>query len=157
MGISDIAAVRAASCYSVATVGFESRERRAIRGVLALSEQGEPIFRPFVEAPNQNPHVVVVNADDPNSLRLGMRLQQTGRHGKVVAVFVSRAAEVAGARYVICRPVLAADLLALLEQVAIEELGYEPLEKAGVQDRLIVLSAEEGVTAVMAVVAQWRQ
>jgi CheY-like chemotaxis protein len=155
--MGDVAAVRAATCYSVATLGFESPERRAIRGVLGLSEQGEPIFRPFVEAPNHNPnhnpHLLVVNADNPDALRLGMSLKHSGRHRKVTAVFVSRAAEVPAARYMIRRPILAADLIALLEQVAIEELGYVPLDGVGTEDRLIVLTTEEAVAAVVAGVA----
>jgi len=153
--MGDVAAVRAATCYSVATLGFDSPERRAIRGVLGLSEQGEPIFRPFVEAsnPNPNPHILVVNADNPEALRLGMSLKHSVRHRKVAAVFVSRAAEVPGARYMMRRPIFAADLLALLEQVAIEELGYVPLDGAGTEDRLIVLSTEEAVAAVVAGVA----
>jgi CheY-like chemotaxis protein len=148
--MSDLAAVRTASCYSVATLGFESPERRAIRGVLGLSEQAEPIFRPFVEKTDQNPHIVVVNADNPDSLRLGMGLKHSSRHRKVAAVFVSRAAEVAGARYMMRRPIFAADLLALLEEVAVEVHGYVRLDGAGPQDRLIVLSTEEAVAAVVA-------
>ena len=96
MGI--ISESRSAHACSVATVGFESPERRALRGVLALSEQGEPIFRPFVEAVDKSPDVIIVNADAPDALRLAMRLKRSaGQHP--VPVFVSRAPELAGARY----------------------------------------------------------
>jgi CheY-like chemotaxis protein len=151
---SSIAVVKAARAYSVATLGFESPERRALRGVLALSEQGEPIFRPFVEAPGKNPDAVIVNADEPNALRNAMSLKQSGRLRNVVPVFVSRAPEVAGARYLLTRPILPAQLLTLLEQVVIEEHGYVPLDTTDAQDRLIVLSTEEAVAAVMAAAAR---
>jgi CheY-like chemotaxis protein len=151
---SSIAVVKAARAYSVATLGFESPERRALRGVLALSEQGEPIFRPFVEAPGKNPDAVIVNADEPNALRNAMGLKQSGRLRNVVPVFVSRAPEVAGARYLLTRPILPAQLLTLLEQVVIEEHGYVPLDTTDAQDRLIVLSTEEAVAAVMAAAAR---
>jgi hypothetical protein len=148
MGISSES--RSASAYTVATLGFESPERRAIRGVLALSEQGEPIFRPFVAAPDITPDVIIVNADEPDALRLAMKLKQSKRHRNVVPVFVSRAPELAGARYLLCRPIFPAQLLLLLEQVAVEEHGYVPLDAASSVDRLIVLSAEEAVAVVMA-------
>lgn len=148
MGISS--QNHSASTYSVATLGFESPERRALRGVLALSEQGEPIFRPFVAAPDETPDIVIVNADEPDALRLAMKLRQSGRHRNVVPVFVSRAPELDGARYLLSRPIFPAQLLSLLEQVVVEEHGYMPLGPAGLENRLIVLSAEEAVASVIA-------
>ena len=144
---------RTANAYSVATLGFESPERRALRGVLALSEQGEPIFRPFIEATDKNPDVVIVNADVPDALRLALRLKRSGQQRNVVPVFVSRAPELAGARYLLCRPIFPAQLLTLLEQVVVEEHGYVPLDAVTPEDRLIVLSAEEAVAVVMAAAA----
>src|SRR5689334_15763567 len=97
--MSDTAVRRVAGIYSVATLGFASPERRAIRGVLGLTEQGAPIFRPYVEASNENPDIVVVNADDPDALRLGMGLKHSARHRRVTAIFVTRESDVMGARY----------------------------------------------------------
>jgi two-component system, cell cycle response regulator len=134
---------RTATRYSVATMGFDPIERRALKGVLAISEQHTPAFRHFVAVPHRYPHIVIVNGDDAEAMRKWNHFERSGKRKKVYAIFLSREPDAQGRQYVLPKPTQAASLLALLAHVVAENHG--PVTVPGVRARepLILLSTNE--------------
>jgi hypothetical protein len=112
--------------YSVATMGFDEVECRTLRGVLAISEQHTPTFRPFVPVPHRYPHIVIVNGDDLEAVENWNRFERAGKRKNVCAVFLSHEPDSQHRRYVLARPTQAALLLTLLAHVVAENYGVLP-------------------------------
>jgi hypothetical protein len=112
--------------YTVATLGLESDERRAVHSALALSEHGTPTFCSFVPTPTRHPHIVIVNGDSPEAVRMWRRRERSIRRQNICAIFLSRLPDLRRERYVLGRPLLPLLLLALLEHVAIKHHGSVP-------------------------------
>jgi len=116
---------RSRRAYTVATLGLESDERRAVHSALALSEHGAPTFRSFVPATMARcPHVVIVNGDSPEAVRMWRRRERAARSPDSCAIFLSRLPDTRRERYVLDRPPLPLLLLALLEHVVTRHHGF---------------------------------
>jgi CheY-like chemotaxis protein len=110
--------------YAVATLGFRRSERRALRRVLEISEDGVPTFRAFDAALRRYPHIVMVNSESPAALEKWNHFERSARRKNVSAVFISRTPDAQHERYVLGRPVLPVLMLTLLEHVASEDHGF---------------------------------
>jgi hypothetical protein len=117
---------RGQRAYTVATLGLESDERRAVRSALALSEHGVPTFRSFVPATTRGPHIVIVNGDSPEAIRMWRRRERSARNQDSCAIFLTRLPDTRRERYVLARPPLPLLLLALLEHVVVKHHGFVP-------------------------------
>jgi two-component system, cell cycle response regulator len=126
--------------YTVATIGFEDRERRVLRNVLAISAHRVPAFRTYVPAPGICPHIVVINLDRAESLQHWQRyLEANGKHALFMTpVFLSRAPVLGVGKYVLHRPVVATRLFQLFEQVVTESHGFVPLSVFDPEDAPVV-------------------
>jgi CheY-like chemotaxis protein len=115
---------KTASLYTVATLGFNRGERRALRRVLAISEDGAPTFRAFDAALRRFPHIVIVNSESSAARQKWQHFERTACRKNVSAVFVSRKPDTERERYVLGRPIVPILMLTLLEHVAGEDHGF---------------------------------
>jgi CheY-like chemotaxis protein len=115
---------KTAAAYTVATLGFSRGERRALRRVLAISEDGVPTFRSFDAALRRYPHIVMVNSESSAARQKWKHFERTARRKNVSAVFISREPDTQSERYVLGRPVLPILMLTLLEHVVSEDHGF---------------------------------
>lgn len=111
--------------FSVASFAIEERDKFLLRGVLAVSRQRTPSFEAYVKQDGVWPNIVLVNADDAAALQSWQKF--AGGAGKRCAgIMLTREAQAPQFRYVLSRPAGGRELLALLEKVAVEALGYAP-------------------------------
>jgi two-component system, cell cycle response regulator len=130
--------------FSVATLGFEDRERRVLRNVLAISEHRAPAFKPFVPAKGTHPHIVIINADRAESIQGWHKYHlQTKLIARIVPIFLSRAPLAESPRYALSRPILATRLFALLEQAVTETFGFTAALALDVDDPLVIFGAPD--------------
>jgi hypothetical protein len=129
--------------YTVATMGFDRGERRALQGVLGLSEQCTARFSSFVAAPHEHPDIVIVNGDAPRAVQHWSRFEHSAQWKNVCPVFLTRNPDALQVRYVLGRPALATLLLTLLEHVVTENHGFVPPIDRVVRDPVVLLSPGE--------------
>jgi CheY-like chemotaxis protein len=132
--------------YAVGVIGFSRYERRVLRGVLGISEQRNPTFRPFEPQADACPHLVIVNADGPGALDSWNRFRRANAHrARFAPVFVSRNPEESPSPdpYVLHRPMAASELFAVLDQAVTEVHDYRPPDAPEPVDALVTLTPED--------------
>jgi len=133
--------------FTVATLGFEQRERRLLQNVLAISEHRSPEFKSYVRAANTHPHIVLINADLPEAMRSWEKYRDANQHharqARLSAVFLSRGPVSGTGKYVLHRPILATRLFQLLEQVVTENHGYRSPLALAADESMVVLGGDE--------------
>jgi hypothetical protein len=130
--------------FHVGSLGFETHERLMLRNLLALSEGRTPTFKPFVQGEMTHPHIVIVNADCSEAMKSWETYSQQ-YHPEVltVPIYFTRSPTTQAASYCLNRPIVAGRLFAILEQVVIENHGFEPVLAPRQQDPLIVLETDD--------------
>ena len=111
--------------FSVASLAIEERDKFLLRGVLAVSRQRTPSFEAYVKQDGILPDIVLVNADDAAALQSWQKFA-SGAGQRCAGIMLTRQAQAPQFRYVLSRPAGGRELLALLEKVAVEALGYAP-------------------------------
>ena len=109
----------------MASLAIEEREKFLLRGVLAVSRQRTPSFEAYVKQDGVVPDIVLVNADDPAALQSWQKFA-SGAGKRCAGIMLTRERRRPSFRYVLSRPAGGRELLALLEKVAVEALGYTP-------------------------------
>jgi len=109
--------------FSVASLAIEERDKFLLRGVLAVSRQRMPSFEAYVKQDGVLPNIVLVNADDAAALQSWQKFA-AGAGQRCAGIMLTRQAQAPQFRYVLSRPAGGRELLALLEKVAVEALGY---------------------------------
>ena len=141
--------------FSVATLGFEQRERHLLHKVLAISEHRSPEFRSYTRTANNNPHILLVNADHSEAMQSWQKYRDANQHRACLsAVFLSRGPVVGTGKYVLHRPILATRLFQLLEQVVTEMHGYRSPLAIDADEAMVVLAGDEGHKAANAAVVR---
>jgi hypothetical protein len=79
-----------------------------------------------VPIPTQYPHIVIVNGDSPEAVRMWRRRERAAGSRNVCAIFLTALPDTRRERYVLARPPLPLLLLALLEHVVITHHGFAP-------------------------------
>ena len=144
----------AAQTYTVATLGFEQRERHLLHKVLAISEHRSPEFKSYTRTGDAHPHVVLVNADIPEAMRNWEKYDRANRKkGRLAAVFLSRGPVAGTGKYVLHRPILATRLFQLLEQVVTENHGYRSPLAIDADESMVVLAGDDPPKNTSAAVA----
>jgi twitching motility two-component system response regulator PilG len=130
--------------FTVATLGFEQRERRLLQNVLAISEHRSPEFKSYVRADKSYPHIVLINADIPEAMRNWEKFRDANQHrARLSAVYLSRGPVSGAGKYVLHRPILATRLFQLLEQVVTENHGYRSPLAIDADESMVVLGGDE--------------
>jgi CheY-like chemotaxis protein len=130
--------------FSVATLGFEERERGALRDLLRISEHRSPTFNTHVRTSGQLPHIVIVNADRPEAIERWRAFRSANEGSTQFSGVMLGTQPLAGpGEYSLGRPLVLAQLFTLLEQIVTEVQGYQRPTKPSNEPSLFVLSAEE--------------
>ena len=122
--------MRSGARFSAAILGFDEGEQRLLKGIFALSENRTPTFYAYVFSRETAADIVLVNADSPRALNGWLVYQRL--HGAKSAVI--HLGGPPGPAFHLRRPLLATRLLALMERVATEVLGYAPALAISVED-----------------------
>jgi len=114
--------------FSVAILGFSEGEQRVLRSVFSLSSTRNPSFTSYAFSREVAADIVIVDADNPRAVNGwdAYRRVHAGTSQMPVVMMARKRPEEPGA-YFLPRPIMATRLLALLEQVANEALGYQPV------------------------------
>lgn len=142
--------------FSVATIGFVEREQRVLKSVFAISMNRNPSFAPYVFQRDMPADVVLVAADNPQAMN-GWSAYQRIHQGPKAKPVIMLAREKPGGevKYHLPRPVMVSRLLAMLEQVAIDALGYAPVlaiqanEGGGESSPMAVPASSNDITALV--------
>ncbi|MCB1738740.1 MAG: response regulator [Gammaproteobacteria bacterium] len=113
--------------FSVAAIGLSARDKHTLQAVFAVSQGRRPRLEPFVFAPGRCADLFVVNADEPgglNAWRAYRRAHPDRAHTPVLFVGHNRPADLQG--LFLPRPLIVMRMLALLERVVVDVLGYVP-------------------------------
>jgi CheY-like chemotaxis protein len=141
--------------FSVATLGFEERERLALRDLLRISEHRSPTFSARVRTSGQLPHIVIVNAERPDAIERWRAFRSANEGATEFSAVMLGTQAPAGAReYSLGRPLVLAHLFTLLERIVIEVQGYQRPVVSANESSLFVLSPEELPAANIAVPAE---
>jgi CheY-like chemotaxis protein len=127
--------------FLVATLGFDERERSALRDLLRVSEYRAPAFRALVKEVGAFPHIVIVNPERPDALAKWEALRR-GSEGKapISGILWGNHQPSQPWKYSLSRPALVTDVMALLDRVVAEEHGYH--------DRVNTLARGAGLFAI---------
>lgn len=130
--------------FSVATLGFDERERVMFRDTFRISEHCTPTFRTLIKDARALPHIVIVNADQPESVARweSFRRANEGK-GKLSTLMWSSQPQAISSKYVLGRPASLSQLFAVLERIVAEDHGYQKPQDASVTQSLLCLSSTE--------------
>lgn len=142
--------------FSVATIGFMEREQRVLKSVFAISMNRNPSFAPYVFRRDMPADVVLVAADNPQAMNgwSAYRRIHQGQKAKPV-IMLAREKPEGEVKYHLHRPVMVSRLLAMLEQVAIDEFGYAPVlaiqtkEEDGDSPPMVMSRSSNNITALV--------
>jgi CheY-like chemotaxis protein len=115
--------------YTVGVIGFERTERRALRRVVDMAGSRQPSFKPFDKSRGGCPHLIMVDADRPSAIQYWNRFRLANAHlTNFSPIFVgSNLADLPSPNpYVLQRPVLPGNLLAVLDLAVTEVYGFQP-------------------------------
>ena len=141
--------------FSVATLGFEERERLALRDLLRISEHRSPTFSARVRTSGQLPHIVIVNAERPDAIERWRAFRSANKGAtEFSAVMLGAQAPAGAGEYSLGRPLVLAHLFTLLERIVTEVQGYRRPVVSANESSLFVLSPEELPAAKIAVPAE---
>jgi CheY-like chemotaxis protein len=130
--------------FSVATLGFEERERGALRDLLRISEHRSPTFNTHVRTSGQLPHIVIVNADRPEAIERWRAFRSANEGStRFSGVMLGTQPLARPKEYPLARPLLLPQLFTLLERIVAEVQGYQRPTMPSNEPSLFVLSAEE--------------
>jgi CheY-like chemotaxis protein len=132
------------SPYTVATLGFDERERVMLRDTFRVSEHCAPMFRTLIKDARALPHIVIVNADHADAVSRweSFRRANEGK-GKLSTLMWSTRPQTISSKYALGRPASLTQLFAMLEKIVTEEHGYQKSADAEVAQSLIALSHAE--------------
>jgi len=114
--------------FSVAILGFSEGEQRVLRSVFSLSSTRNPSFTAYAFSREIAADIVIVDADNPRAVNGWEAYRRVhARTSQIPVVMLARKKPEEPGAYFLPRPIMATRLLALLEQVANEALGYQPV------------------------------
>lgn len=130
--------------FTVATLGFDERERAMFRDLLRISEHRSPTFSAHSRSLGSLPHIVIVDADRPDALERWQAFRRANeRSGRFSGVMLSTRPLAEPAKYALSRPVILAQLFTLLERIVSEVQGFRPPAAPSNAHSLFVLSPDE--------------
>jgi CheY-like chemotaxis protein len=130
--------------FTVATLGFDERERAMFRDLLRISEHRSPTFSTHSRSLGLLPHIVIVDADRPDALERWQAFRRANeRSGRLSGVMLSTRPLAEPAKYALRRPVILAQLFSLLERIVSEVQGFQPPAAPSNAQSLFVLSPDE--------------
>lgn len=115
--------------YTVAAIGFERTERRAMRSLVAMAGDRQPSFKLFDKSLGGCPDLILVDADSPSAIRCWNKFRRANAHlTSITPIFVglNLADLPCPDPYVVQRPILPSHLLAALDRAVIEVHGFRP-------------------------------
>lgn len=138
-----------AHSFAVAALGFEAKERLLLRNILRISEQHPLAFRPYQPRSDDQPALVIVNADNAEAVTQWVNLEQEHAPSDrpISAIFLARGVPPAGAMYSLGRPFLATRLFSLLERVVTERHGYQADLALATDGMLLLTNSNESSAA----------
>ena len=114
--------------FSVAILGFNEREQRMLQTVFSISSSRDPSFAPYVFSRQLPADIALVDADNPRAVNGWHAYQRVHAHrDPIPLVMLARERPDEPNAYFLPRPIMATRLLALLESVAWDDLGYKPV------------------------------
>ncbi len=130
--------------FTVATLGFDERERAMFRDLLRISEHRSPTFSTHSRSLGSLPHIVIVDADRPDALERWQAFRRANESsGRLSGVMLSTRPLAEPAKYALHRPVILAQLFTLLERIVSEVQGFRPPAAPSNAQSLFVLSPDE--------------
>ena len=114
--------------FSVAILGFNEREQRVLQTLFNISASRKPSFTPYVFSRETPADMVMLDADNPRAVNGWHAYQRVhGQRAQIPVVMLARQKPEQLNGYFLARPIMATRLLALLEKVACDDLGYSPV------------------------------
>ena len=114
--------------FSVAILGFSEREQRVLQTLFSMSSTRNPSFTPYVFSREVPADMVMLDADNPRAVNGWHAYQRVhAQRARIPVVTLARQKPDLPGIYFLARPVMATRLLALLEKIACEDLGYKPV------------------------------
>ena len=125
------------SVFSINIFGFSEAERRVLARVFALSATRNPTFALADSASAQSADVIMIDADDPESLAAWQASEDSGQgQSNAPVIMASRQPPADTSHSHVRKPFIATRLLVALEAIVTKELGFSPVLAIDPDDRL---------------------
>lgn len=112
--------------FEVASIGIPEREARLVRGILSVSKGRVPSFSQSIAGGETNAQLFIVDMDNAAAVLQWQRIQHARGKPPGPTVLLTGQNRTSSRFPCLRRPFVASRLLVLLEELAVNELGFVP-------------------------------